>query len=85
MRRRIEERARDADVKTGAGGIRDVEFLVQFFQLSYGGRITELRERATLPTLRVLADRGIVPRHDARMLESDYLWLRMVEHRLQIW
>lgn len=85
MRRRIEERSREADVKTGAGGIRDIEFLVQFFQLCYGGRITELRERATLPTLRVLADRGIVPRHDARALETDYLWLRMVEHRLQMW
>jgi glutamate-ammonia-ligase adenylyltransferase len=85
MRRRIEERAQEANVKTGAGGIRDIEFLVQFFQLSFAGRITELRNRATLPTLRLLADRGIIPRHHAADLEAHYLWLRMVEHRLQMW
>jgi glutamate-ammonia-ligase adenylyltransferase len=85
MRRRIEERAQEANIKTGAGGIRDIEFLVQFFQLSYGGRIVELRERATLPVLRLLADRGILPRHHALRLEEHYCFLRMVEHRMQMW
>ena len=85
MRRRIEERAEASNVKTGAGGIRDIEFLVQYFQLVYGGRIPELRQSATLPTLRLLADRSIIPRSDARELEASYLWLRMVEHRLQMW
>ena len=70
MRRRIEERAQEANVKTGAGGIRDIEFLVQFFQLSFAGRIVELRNRATLPTLRLLADRGIIPRHHAADLDG---------------
>jgi glutamate-ammonia-ligase adenylyltransferase len=85
MRRRIEERAQEDNIKTGAGGIRDIEFLVQFFQLSYGGRLPELRERATLPTLRVLKDCGILPRHHAHQLEEHYRFLRMVEHRLQMW
>ncbi|MBA3709289.1 MAG: hypothetical protein H0W83_10785, partial [Planctomycetes bacterium] len=85
MRRRIEERAEAANVKTGAGGIRDIEFLVQYFQLVHGGRMPELRDPATLPNLRVLADRGIVPRPDAAELERHYLWLRTVEHRLQMW
>ncbi len=85
MRRRIEERAQEANVKTGAGGIRDIEFLVQYFQLVYGGRDAELRNRATLPTLRLLADRGTIPRNDARRLEEFYIWLRVVEHRLQMW
>ncbi len=85
MRRRIEERAQEANVKTGAGGIRDIEFLVQYFQLVYGGRDPELRNRATLPTLRLLADRGTIPGHDARRLEEYYIWLRVVEHRLQMW
>ena len=85
MRRRIEERAQDANVKTGAGGIRDIEFLVQYFQLVYGGRDAELRNRATLPTLRLLSDRGIIPKADARRLEDHYCWLRTVEHRLQMW
>jgi [glutamine synthetase] adenylyltransferase / [glutamine synthetase]-adenylyl-L-tyrosine phosphorylase len=85
MRRRIEERAQEANVKTGAGGIRDIEFLVQYFQLVYGGRDAELRGRATLPMLRALADRGTIPKADARRLEEDYIWLRVVEHRLQMW
>ena len=85
MRRRIEERAEAANVKTGAGGIRDIEFLVQFFQLCYGGRIPELRRRDTLPTLGILADRGILPVRDARALAGHLIWLRTVEHRLQMW
>ncbi|HEX3133222.1 MAG TPA: hypothetical protein VHX44_06515, partial [Planctomycetota bacterium] len=84
MRRRIEERAQEANVKTGAGGIRDIEFLVQYFQLVYGGRDAELRNRATLPALRLLADRGTIPKSDARRLEEFYIWLRVVEHRLQM-
>lgn len=85
MRRRIEERARERDVKTGAGGIRDIEFLVQFFQLCFGGRQPELRLRATLPMLRLLADRRILPREHVRDLESSYILLRTVEHRLQMY
>lgn len=85
MRRRIEERAQEANVKTGAGGIRDIEFLVQFFQLCYGGRLPELRRRDTLPTLNLLVDRGILPRGEAETLAEHYVWLRTVEHRLQVW
>lgn len=85
MRRRIEERADESDVKTGAGGIRDIEFLAQHFQLMHGGRMPELRLRATIPALRALADRGILPRADAVELESHLVVLRTVEHRLQCW
>ena len=84
MRRRIEERARDRDVKTGAGGIRDIEFLVQFFQRCYGGRQPELRLRATLPMLHLLTERGILPRGHVADLRAAYIWLRTVEHRLQM-
>lgn len=85
MRRRIEERADESDVKTGAGGIRDIEFLAQHFQLLHGGRMPELRLRATIPALRALADRGILPRADAVELESHLVVLRTIEHRLQCW
>jgi [glutamine synthetase] adenylyltransferase / [glutamine synthetase]-adenylyl-L-tyrosine phosphorylase len=85
MRRRIEERADLSDVKTGAGGIRDIEFLAQHFQLMHGGRMPELRHRATIPALRALADRGILPRADAVELESHLIALRTIEHRLQCW
>ena len=85
MRRRIEERAEVANVKTGAGGIRDIEFLAQHFQLLHGGRIHELRLRSTIPALRALADRAILPRKDAQELEEHLIFLRTVEHRLQCW
>ena len=85
MRRRIEERARINDVKTGAGGIRDIEFLAQYFQLAYGGRIPDLRVRDTLTALRQLADRALLPRRHADELAEHYIWLRTVEHRLQCW
>jgi glutamate-ammonia-ligase adenylyltransferase len=85
MRRRIEERAQENNIKTGAGGIRDIEFLAQYFQLAYGGRLVELRERATLPTLHMLTDRGLIPRSDVNYLAEHYIWLRTVEHRMQMW
>lgn len=85
MRRRIEERRDTANLKTGAGGIRDIEFLVQFFQLSYGGRLSELRGRATIPVLRALGDVGIVAGEDTLELDGYYRFLRTVEHRLQMW
>ncbi len=85
MRRRIEERRETANLKTGAGGIRDIEFLVQFFQLSYGGRLGELRGRATIPVLRTLGDVGIVAGEDTLELDGHYRFLRTVEHRLQMW
>lgn len=85
MRRRIEERRDTANLKTGAGGIRDIEFLVQFFQLSHGGRLSELRSRSTIPTLRVLSDVGIVDADDVLELDAAYRFLRTVEHRLQMW
>ncbi|MBA3939338.1 MAG: hypothetical protein H0X38_17955, partial [Planctomycetes bacterium] len=85
MRRRIEERAQEANIKTGAGGIRDIEFLVQFFQLCFAGRLPELRARATLQMLRLVGDRGILPKRHADALEGYCIWLRTVEHRLQMW
>lgn len=85
MRRRIEERASGGNVKAGAGGIRDIEFLVQYYQLSYGGRHPELQLRATLPAIRALYDAGLLSRDDAEVLAGDYVWLRLVEHRLQMY
>ncbi|HYE03967.1 MAG TPA: bifunctional [glutamate--ammonia ligase]-adenylyl-L-tyrosine phosphorylase/[glutamate--ammonia-ligase] adenylyltransferase [Planctomycetota bacterium] len=85
MRRKIEDKASARDLKTGPGGIRDIEFMVQFFQLTHGGKDPELRGRATLPMLRVLADRGVVPTVHAHELDRHYRFLRVLEHRLQVW
>jgi glutamate-ammonia-ligase adenylyltransferase len=72
------------DVKLGAGGIREIEFVVQALQLLHGARHAFLQETSTLKALPVLADLELLPRSEARVLESGYRFLRRVEHRLQI-
>jgi glutamate-ammonia-ligase adenylyltransferase len=84
MRRRIEERSKGSDVKIGAGGIRDVEFLVQHYQLAFGGRDPALRVRSTLPALDLITELGVLTPSEQEALAEDYLWLRTVEHRLQM-
>jgi glutamate-ammonia-ligase adenylyltransferase len=72
------------DLKRGRGGIREVEFFAQTHQLIHGGRNPSLRQRGTRPALDALADAGIIPQDDARLLGQCYDRLRMVEHRLQM-
>jgi glutamate-ammonia-ligase adenylyltransferase len=72
------------DVKLGAGGIREIEFVVQALQLLHGARHAFLQETSTLKVLPVLADLELLPHSEARMLEEAYRFLRSVEHRLQI-
>lgn len=78
--------ARDAgsvDVKLGRGGIREIEFAAQLFQVVRGGRDVGLRDRRTLATLPVLAERGLLPDEDAQALAQAYELLRRTEHALQ--
>jgi len=72
------------DVKLGAGGIREIEFVVQALQLLHGARHAFLQETSTLKALPVLAELELIPRDEARALEAAYRFLRRVEHRLQI-
>ena len=70
-------------VKLGPGGIREIEFICQVFQLLMGGRVPELQEPSTLKTLDLLAARGLLPQDACRELGRAYRFLRTVEHRLQ--
>src|SRR5881394_3360305 len=72
------------DVKLGAGGIREIEFVVQALQLLHGARHAFLQETSTLKVLPVLADLELLPHQEERTLEDAYRFLRSVEHRLQI-
>jgi glutamate-ammonia-ligase adenylyltransferase len=72
------------DVKNGEGGIRDVEFLVQGLQLIYGPERPWLVEGSTLRGLYALQEAHILPEQEADRLKEDYLFLRRVEHCLQI-
>lgn len=72
------------DVKTGRGGIREIEFLAQTQQLILGGKHPELRDRATLPALIALAAVNVIDQESEQTLREAYCYLRKVEHRLQM-
>lgn len=72
------------EVKLGEGSIRDVEFVVQYLQLAHGGQYSELWERSTLQALSRLAQRNLLSREEERVLADGYVFLRTVEHYLQI-
>lgn len=72
------------DVKLGRGGIREVEFLVQTLQLVYGGRIPALRTRGTLETMEALKRAQLIETKEYDVLRGAYLFLRGVEHRVQM-
>ncbi|WP_426105576.1 bifunctional [glutamate--ammonia ligase]-adenylyl-L-tyrosine phosphorylase/[glutamate--ammonia-ligase] adenylyltransferase [Massilia sp. TSP1-1-2] len=74
---------RSNNVKLGRGGIREIEFLAQVFQLIRGGRDAALRERSTRATLRVLADKDLLTPDTVERLLASYSFLRNLEHRLQ--
>lgn len=73
----------DRDLKLGPGGIREAEFFVQSLQLIWGGREPSLRHPNTLEALRRLRARGLVTDRESRDMESAYLTLRRLEHRVQ--
>ncbi len=71
------------DIKVGAGGIREIEFAVQLFQMIRGGSDPGLRLTATRAALRALAERGLIEPARAQDLARAYDFLRRLEHRLQ--
>ncbi|QYG01432.1 MULTISPECIES: bifunctional [glutamate--ammonia ligase]-adenylyl-L-tyrosine phosphorylase/[glutamate--ammonia-ligase] adenylyltransferase [Massilia] len=74
---------RSHNVKLGRGGIREIEFLAQVFQLIRGGRDPLLRERSTRKTLLLLAERELLPQETVERLLQAYTFLRNLEHRVQ--
>ncbi|HBC69069.1 MAG TPA: bifunctional [glutamate--ammonia ligase]-adenylyl-L-tyrosine phosphorylase/[glutamate--ammonia-ligase] adenylyltransferase [Sutterella sp.] len=71
------------NVKLGKGGIREIEFITQTFQIIRGGRERELRGKSTLPMLQALAEHGAISRQTAERLAVEYVFLRNLEHALQ--
>lgn len=72
------------NVKTGRGGIREIEFFAATQQLVWGGRIPELRVRGTLEALNALHQFDLVDADTLAALTESYHYLRIVEHRLQM-
>lgn len=89
MKRRIDARARETevgpgfDVKRGAGGIREIEFMAQAMQLLHGGRQPALRIAGTMPALAALCEAGLFDADDALALAEAYPFWRRVEHAIQ--
>jgi glutamate-ammonia-ligase adenylyltransferase len=74
---------RNINVKLGRGGIREIEFLAQVFQLIRGGRDPGLRDRSTRATLHILAEKKLLPAQVTAQLLEAYTFLRNLEHRVQ--
>jgi glutamate-ammonia-ligase adenylyltransferase len=81
--REVHRREMHDNIKLGPGGIREIEFVAQVFQLIRGGRDTALQIRPTLKVLSLLADRGELMEEAVQQLTSAYVFLRNLEHRLQ--
>jgi len=71
------------DVKLGRGGIREIEFIAQLFQIVRGGRDPGLRAKQTLTTLAALGERGMLSREQAAALSDGYTFFRQLEHAIQ--
>lgn len=71
------------NIKLGAGGIREVEFIVQVFQLIRGGRIKDLQQRNLLTVLPLLVAHHEISPHSEQVLEKAYRFLRRVENIIQ--
>ncbi len=85
LKSQAEDQASPLDVKRSRGGIRDVEFSVQLLQLVHGRFDDDLRVRGTLAAIEALGEHGYVTAEESAALTDAYVFLRDVEHRLQLW
>ena len=74
----------DRQIKLGPGGLRDIEFTVQLLQLVHGRTDSSVHVRDTLSAISALRDAGYIGRQDAATFDSDYRFLRLLEHRIQL-
>jgi glutamate-ammonia-ligase adenylyltransferase len=84
MRHRLEESAGPGNLKRGAGGIVDVEFLVQMLQLKHGRRTALLRVSNTLAALSALCTAGHLSTEDFDVFDQGYRLLRTIEGRMRL-
>lgn len=81
--REVRRRGLKDNIKLGAGGIREIEFITQVFQLIRGGREPRLQRRALLPTLATIGEMGLLGAGQVAQLSEAYLYLRRLENLLQ--
>ncbi len=83
IHREVKRLGRDDNIKLGRGGIREVEFVVQAFQLIRGGRDTELQVTSLREAMARLVTLELLPQSVVDELQEDYAFLRDLEHALQ--
>ena len=89
LRQRMEqENAKERDdrfnIKTGRGGMVDVEFITQYLQLLHAGKIEALRGQNTIQLLECMAEHCILPKNDVAVLIMGYKFLRRLENKLRL-
>ncbi|WP_392561869.1 bifunctional [glutamate--ammonia ligase]-adenylyl-L-tyrosine phosphorylase/[glutamate--ammonia-ligase] adenylyltransferase [Orbus sturtevantii] len=83
IEREVRRRKLDNNIKLGAGGIREVEFIVQVFQLIRGGRVPALQTRSLLEALSIIEHDKLLTATEVNTLRHSYLFLRRCENILQ--
>ncbi|MEQ6886090.1 bifunctional [glutamate--ammonia ligase]-adenylyl-L-tyrosine phosphorylase/[glutamate--ammonia-ligase] adenylyltransferase [Salicola sp. Rm-C-2C1-2] len=83
IQREVRRRSLENNIKLGAGGIREIEFVVQAFQLIRGGREPVLQERRLREVLSALGSMELLPEEVVADLDRAYVFLRDIEHALQ--
>jgi len=81
----VKKKGMEDNIKLGRGGIREIEFIAQAFQLIHGGRDKALQTRSLLPTLDLLVERNFLDEAAYSLLKNAYKFLRRAENRLQMW
>ncbi len=82
IHRDVLQKGQTDNIKLGRGGIREIEFIAQVFQLMRGGRDTSLQIKPTLAVLALLKDKALLPEITVSELSEAYVFLRNLEHRL---
>ncbi|MFP4184234.1 MAG: bifunctional [glutamate--ammonia ligase]-adenylyl-L-tyrosine phosphorylase/[glutamate--ammonia-ligase] adenylyltransferase [Halorhodospira sp.] len=82
--REVQRRGTARNIKTGLGGIREVEFIAQAFQLIRGGRDARLRSRRLMATLDTISEQQLLPPHVVEELRAGYRFLRRAENAVQM-
>ncbi|MFT6734400.1 MAG: glutamate-ammonia-ligase adenylyltransferase [Polaribacter sp.] len=83
IQREVRRRGLKGNIKLGAGGIREIEFMVQSFQLIQGGRDKRLQEKNLLKVLPLLVEEKLLEIETANDLQDNYRFLRRLEHCIQ--
>lgn len=82
IQRDVNHKGMHDNIKLGRGGIREIEFIAQVFQLIRGGQDASLQIKPTLAVLALLKDKGLLPEKTVSELSQAYVFLRNLEHRL---